>query len=192
MVNLTIKMNLASPCAFDSHRCLAGLTLGKLLFTFHAHLTSIWKMWILSCPYSVNGCPMLYGVKILNVWDNHCPYIINYFLSFWTCSWEYVGLNIIDTQGYVTFLSSTCRICVLCNWNRSEITSYVREDGKRKTKRIWLSYIVVFILMKEIPKCLHAPITVSKLLLQMCCVYQLKPLMNWQYFWPLRSLQQHH
>ena len=34
-------MNLASPCAVDFHRCLAGLTLGKLLFTFHAYRTSV-------------------------------------------------------------------------------------------------------------------------------------------------------
>ena len=87
---------------------------------------------------------MLYEVNILIVWDNHCPYIINYFLSFWTCSWDYDGLNIIDTQGYVTFLSSTCRICVLYNWNRSEITSYLREDGKSKTKRIWPHVVCSF------------------------------------------------
>lgn len=35
-------------------------------------------------------------------------------------------------------------------------------------------------------------ITVSELFLQMFCVYQMMPLMNWWYFWPLRSLQPRH
>ena len=164
MVNWRTKMNLASPnslCIWFS--LLSGRTHFRQIIVYIPRTSDISlenvNTW---CPCFVNGYPMLYGVSILGVWDNHCPFIINYFLSFWMCSWEYAGLNIIDTQGYITV--------VLCNWNRSEITSYIRDDGKRKTKRIWLLYIVVIILMNGIPICLHAPITVSKLLLQMCCV----------------------